>query len=366
MKTKRNVLIAHPCQFGYHTDPYMWAYYLSLSHHNVTYVCIDENKEYVEPKNIKIVYLPQKKTSLQTKLMFIRQLAKILNSNRFDILLLVYFPSISILSLLKTGKTPILLDVRSGTISASHIVTFCKDIMIFLERLCFTHYSVISEGVRKKLFFPKSSYILPLGAEELNTNRVFRDTQALNLIYIGTLRYRDIDKTILGLKKFIDNNPDVIINYLIISNTDYQKYPTIQRSVNELHLEPYIKMTGYVPYHKLPDYLKIANVGISFIPIIPKFDHQPPTKTFEYLLAGIPVIATATNANKQIINDTNGVLIQDTPESFALGIEKILHNFQYYDSHKIKQSICDYKWEAIVSKLEIQIENIIDKYNTKN
>jgi glycosyltransferase involved in cell wall biosynthesis len=319
----------------------------------------------VDPKNIKIVYLPQKKTSIQTKLMFIRQLLKIIKSNHFDILLLIYFSGISILSLFKVGKTPVLLDVRSGTISANHAVMFVKNIIICLDRLFFKHYSVISEDVRKKLFFPKSSFILPLGAEELNINRVFGNVHALNLIYIGTLLYRDIDKTIIGLKKFIDNNPAVIINYIIISCTHNQEYIKIQQLINKFHLEPHIKMTGYVPHHKLPEYLKMANVGVSFIPIVTKFDHQPPTKTFEYLLAGMPVIATATNANKQIINDMNGVLIQDSPESFALGIEKIWHNFQHYDCNRIKQSVCDYRWDKIVSSLETHIEKIIDKYNTQ-
>ena len=44
-------------------------------------------------------------------------------------------------------------------------------------------------------------------------------------------------------------------------------------------------------------------------------------------------IATATNSNKEIINEVNGLLINDTPESFSNGIEKIL-----LTKHKLKVS----------------------------
>jgi nucleoside-diphosphate-sugar epimerase len=70
-------------------------------------------------------------------------------------------------------------------------------------------------------------------------------------------------------------------------------------------------------------YFDIHNIGVSYIPMLKCFDNQPPTKTFEYLLSGMPVIATATNANKDIINDVNGVLINDNSEEVYNGLTAI-------------------------------------------
>jgi glycosyltransferase involved in cell wall biosynthesis len=252
--------------------------------------------------------------------------------------------------------------VRTGTISSNRLISFAKDCLIYFEHFSFEYHSVISEGLRKKLLFPPSSFILPLGAEELDIEPSFTDTDTLNLIYIGTLRFRNIDKTIIGLKKFMDDHPNVSVNYLIIADINAPEYSGIQSLIKAHHLETSIKMNGYVSHDKLADYLKISNIGVCFIPVLPQYDHQPATKAFEYLLAGIPTIATATSSNKQVINDTNGVLIQDSPESFAWGIEQIWRNIHQYDSISIKQSVSRYTWENIVSALEVQMEKMINEY----
>lgn len=66
----------------------------------------------------------------------------------------------------------------------------------------------------------------------------------------------------------------------------------------------------------LEPYFEQANVGISFVPMTDHYDAQPATKTFEYSNSGLYVLGTATTENKKSI-DNNGVLIQDTPESFC-------------------------------------------------
>ena len=80
----------------------------------------------------------------------------------------------------------------------------------------------------------------------------------------------------------------------------------------------------------------------------PYFDCQPPTKTFEYLLSGMPVIATATYENSLVVNDGNGVLINDTADSFCEGLEKLANNRVVYNSEKILTTCKQYTWENII------------------
>ncbi len=91
---------------------------------------------------------------------------------------------------------------------------------------------------------------------------------------------------------------------------------------------------------------------MSYIPVKPWYDFQPATKTYEYLLSGIPVIATNTYENRQVINEKNGVLIDDNPESFAIGLEKMYNNINCFDQNIIIRSVQDHEWQNIALRLK--------------
>jgi glycosyltransferase involved in cell wall biosynthesis len=98
----------------------------------------------------------------------------------------------------------------------------------------------------------------------------------------------------------------------------------------------------------MPEFLQAANIGVSFVPITPYYDMQPVTKTYEFLLAGMPMIATRTTQNKRFVNDTNGVLIDDTAESFADGLAEIKAKSRMYDSPAIQEASRCHAWESII------------------
>ena len=73
------------------------------------------------------------------------------------------------------------------------------------------------------------------------------------------------------------------------------------------------------------------------------------------MLSGMPVIATNTNENKLILNDNNGVLCDDTPDSFAQALGKIVSS--KYDSDEIRNSMMKYHWKNLVeNNLKIFLE----------
>jgi hypothetical protein len=79
------------------------------------------------------------------------------------------------------------------------------------------------------------------------------------------------------------------------------------------------------------------------------YDTQPPTKTFEYLLSGMAVIATATSENRRIINSTNGVLISDDATGFANGLEKLFKRRHEFSSDEIRKPLMQHTWDNIVN-----------------
>ena len=63
----------------------------------------------------------------------------------------------------------------------------------------------------------------------------------------------------------------------------------------------------------------------------------------------MPVIATNTFENRQIVNEKNGVLIQDITEDFCRGLEHIYNQRKTYNSSNIRKSVEQYTWNNIVN-----------------
>jgi len=121
---------------------------------------------------------------------------------------------------------------------------------------------------------------------------------------------------------------------------------------------------GYVPYPKVAEYYQIADIGISYVPITPEYNLQPPLKTVEYLATSLPVVATSTLGNKKFIkNGYNGVLVKDSTESVKDGIRFILENETIKKKLRknARRSVIEYDWSNIVkNKLLPAYEAILE------
>jgi hypothetical protein len=92
----------------------------------------------------------------------------------------------------------------------------------------------------------------------------------------------------------------------------------------------------------------------------PYFHCQPVTKVFEYLLAGMPVMATATEENRLVVTDDLGILHEDTAEGFCEGLHRLADSLGGYDSSKIIAAAARYSWGSIVrDRLEPMFERVL-------
>jgi glycosyltransferase involved in cell wall biosynthesis len=98
----------------------------------------------------------------------------------------------------------------------------------------------------------------------------------------------------------------------------------IKRRIRELVIEPFVYLEGAVPHDRLHEYLGRADLGL--MPYKPEVcERNIPTKLFEYMAAGLPVVATRANMTAYFLERTEaGVLVDSQdPREYAQAIVRL-------------------------------------------
>ncbi|MEQ8217685.1 MAG: glycosyltransferase [Arenibacter sp.] len=343
-------------QFGYLIDAYKHCQYLK-EEFKITYVCFDYGYPKIKETGIEIIYVPWDGSYVSNGINFMKTSISIIKSEKIDFIFAVYFPLVSLFKVLSPNKN-IILDIRTGSVNISRNNRIIKNNMIRFESFFFKKISVISESLALKLKLNmKKVFILPLGSDILSTtNKLFNN---LNLFYIGTLDGRNIHQTIYGLKVFLDrnSNPNVNLSYDIVGYGNEECQNIVKKAILDTGLQKKVIFHGRKTHEESKYFFDNCNVGVSYIPITEYYDCQPPTKTFEYIKAGMVCIATETQENKKIVNAYNGVLCKDSPEDFCDALAEVTRNLTKWDSNTIRKTLEPFNWAKISENLKKYILN---------
>ncbi len=352
---RKKILCITLNQFGYQINMYHYIKYLK-ENYDFSYMCVDYGYEKVNLSGVDVHYIDKENSGYRQITKSLLAIRKLLRNNAYDLVIIKHFPLSSFINIFTRDK--IILHVDSGAVSAGKLYNVLFNILVKFESLFFQYIITLSENLRKYLCLPKGKTdIVPLGSERFSS--INYDYSKLKLIYIGTLNWRRIYETIDGFYQFYEKySPEIGMSYTIIGYGNKYEVEKIKNRIKKLGLEDIINFQGTVPYHKLSEYVSKCNVGVSYIPITPEYDVQPPTKTIEYLMAGLPTIATATEENKKLMNKKRGVVIDDSSDGFYEGLCEIMNSS--YNNDEIRQSMEDYSWERIVNAyLKPVIERIL-------
>lgn len=349
----KSILFVNKSQFGYHIDYLQYCKYLK-EEYSISYLCWDYNQNKIEESNINVIYIPRNKNIIMRYILFIFKIINEIKTKKYDIVFIHYFMGVSLIRIFSNSKQYIHLDIRTGSVNIFAVKRTINNLILCIESLLFKSVSVISESLRKHLKLKKNTYILPLGANPSSINRSCK--HRIHLLYVGTLTNRRIEDTVLGFAMFLRNNPNADIMYTIIGDGWNNEKKKIINLVDKLKINSNVDVKGYISSDKLLPFFEQCNVGISYIPLKKHYQYQPATKTFEYLIAGMPVIATDTFENKKIINQNNGILIKDNPLEFSKSLENINTNIDMFNNI----AASDYKmyfWENIISNLKYYLKS---------
>ena len=349
-------------QFGYHTDTYNYCLYL-YKDFSITFISPYLGLEKIVNEDINIKYIPQiKNRALRFifKIIYIIFYTIVINP---DIIFLKYFTGCSIIKKLFLNKK-FVLDIRT-----SQVVGTLKEIRsynnkILKESEVFENITIITDEVRELLKIPEDKCnILPLGGKtliKLEDDLNLDLDKKISLIYVGTFTRRRIIDTVKAFNKLSEKYNGENLEYKLIgffeNDIDEKK---LLEEINKNQFNN-IKYLGRVKNEELGKYFLESNIGVAFIPITEYFTNQPATKTYEYLFNGLFVIATSTIENQKVVNNKNGILIDDTEEAFYDALEYLYNNKVSFSRREIINTINNNSWENISLELGKYFNNILE------
>ena len=217
------------------------------------------------------------------------------------------------------------------------------------ETKFFINITILSKKLIDRIGINRSKcHWLPLGAEQLSMKeKSFND---LRMLYVGTLKNRNIHETIEGLKLFINkySEDNLHISYDIFGFGSDQEEALLNDVIMKNNLGNIVKFHGRKNHSELKEYFDNCNIGVSYVPITYYYEFQPTTKAFEYISSGMVCIATDTYKNRQLICSENGVLCGDNPLSFSESLNILYKGNNKFKSDIIRKSLKEYSWQNIV------------------
>lgn len=341
----KKLLIISAEQFGYQIDFYNWCFYLRKDY-NITYIAENMNLPRVKMDGVSEVLINAEIGFIGKLFRFLTAIKKVLKQDRFENIIVTNNQISTIIRILLINKK-VIHDIRTIAVFENVLKRKLYDLNWYIGTRIYTHNTVITDKISDFYKIKKNKYsVLPLGANVISNKEKHFDV--FHLLYIGVIR-KGFNQSIEGFSDFLKIHPNA--TYTIIGFKDFCDVDTeqeLKEAIVDLKLEKSVRFVGRKNHSECVEYFDACNVGVSFIPMLPQFDNQPPTKNFEYLLSGMICIATATNANKSIIKPDTGIVINDNSKSFTDGLIQLHNNRLKFKSNDIRKLYLNNCWEKIV------------------
>lgn len=170
----------------------------------------------------------------------------------------------------------------------------------------------------------------------------------LQLIYVGSVQ-KDRGRDVMLEAIALANAASVIAHLTIVGCTDEQlRY--CQDYAKKLGIKDSVTIQGRVSGHMIPDYFSKADVGLCLWEDLPWYRFNPPTKLFEYLVAGLPVLASNIRTHTQYVqNGFNGLIFEYNSPSLAEVIKNLWQSRDQLPAMKLRarDSSDGYQWQTI-------------------
>lgn len=157
----------------------------------------------------------------------------------------------------------------------------------------------------------------------------------IRLIYVGSVhpeRGRDVMLQAIALVNQKGKKAHLTILGASPDQLDY-----CQHEIQQLGISDAVTLYGRVPGSQIPNYLRAADAGLCLWEDLPWYRFNPPTKLFEYLVAGLPVLASNIRTHTAYVkHGDNGLIF----EYGSLGLAKAIESFWHVSNQKLRMKNC--------------------------
>lgn len=187
------------------------------------------------------------------------------------------------------------------------------------------------------------------------------ESQPLELIYTGSVeKARGRDVMLEGIAKAIRKG---IPARLTMVGASREEIDYCNDYARRLGIHDAVRILGRIPGQEIPGYLATADAGICIWEDRPWWRFNPPTKLFEYLVAGLPVLASNIRTHTEYVrNWDNGIIFNYDSDSLATAICELWSRRNEIAALKQRAFACSgkYLWQTIETPFLHAIDLLIE------
>lgn len=184
--------------------------------------------------------------------------------------------------------------------------------------------------------------------------------RSFTMVYVGSLEdWAGLDIFIQGMFRVIQQGKKMELK-IIGDGPVRQKLETQSK---ELGLESCIEFMGRKSADEVPAFFKKADAGL----VLPKpgllWDYACPLKLFQYMAAGLPVLATSTGELGDLVKQYQcGLCVEYSPESVEQGLLEMLDSPDRCRNWGLqgKAAAENYRWDKLMDKMICEIKDMVD------
>jgi len=199
---------------------------------------------------------------------------------------------------------------------------------------------------------------------KFNTLRDFtKITEGAKILYYGTIAERQgLHTAVKAMEYLIKEIPNSTLNIYGIYEKSYRK--KLEKLKEELNLENNVNLNGSIVREEIPDIINSHDIGIVPHPCTPYLNLSLPTKAFEYVNAGLPVVSTRIESLFNALDDNCITYVEDgNPKDFSDAIKYLCSN------PEVRKSRTDFAYQSIKEisgeVMNKRYINLIDKLISK-
>ncbi len=139
-----------------------------------------------------------------------------------------------------------------------------------------------------------------------------------------------------------------------------KKSEAILKHAAQINLMEQCEFVGEIPYYEVAEHVKKSHAGILF-----SQSESQSCVVLEWLCAGLPVISSRVGGVVELIQKSNGILVNPNDENeLCLAMNELMNNYSKYDLNQIsKDAINQYSYEAVARQIKTVYQSVLEKEN---